>query len=946
LYGGVDEPNQPEFIRSFTQFLNMQPLSSLRPIVCAAAIALSFSAAAEDTYYNVLLGSLQLTEGALPISSRSPGASFDSASVMHSYAVLDGPGEAYLHEPNRFPWLSEDRDQPDDPPRILIRAPQGADITGRLFVPQTNFNSMLALKFKIPASAATPDAKKVFYIEKSRYYRSLQEQNIPGSAWFRHQAQDASRLAGVTNIEPPPFMGATRRRPPEVEDAYDLFTGGRALSENLQLDRVLPGTKPADQTVPLTNITGITVREMNWKELLKDAKPELDPLANYIPADQHVIFFPSFQAMMQMIDEADTNGTPVLQLLEPRAEDVNSRARYQKQLCLGLTEISRVIGPQLISSAAFTGSDPFLRVGTDLAVLFETRDPAMLTTLLQTQQKSIQKLNPEAQSVKGSIADVAYSGVVSADRSVCSYIATFSNVVYVSNSKVQLENLLRVAKGSEPRLSSQDDYRFFRNQYPRAKGGETAFVVLTDATIRRWCGPRWRIADARRTFVAGAMTELQAAHLDEITAGSARDPVVTSSLDTPAGREFRLSRSGITSPAYGSLNFMTPIAELPITNVTPAEKASYERWRDSYQRNWRQFFDPIAIRFSLAADRVSTELTVTPLIASSDYADLIRLVSGTEIAAGAGDPHTNALFHFLFAINTESKPVQEASNFAISMAPGLKANPLAWLGQSIAVYADDDPFWIQLTDATNAENFLEHNYNKLPVALHFEVKNPLKLAAFLTAAHAFVDQSAPGMTAWQNQEYNGQPYVKVESKTSNGSNDEPEPTIYYAAAPRSLIVTMNESLLKRALDRQAALVAASNAPAVMPWPGKSIAVAAQRRFFDALQLLARDSYQKQLQTLAWSNLPILNEWKRMFPDKDPVALHEQVWGTKLLCPGGGSYVWNSKWATMESTVFGHPGEPKTNTPRTLADIQSAEMGVTFENGGLSAKATLIRGATK
>ena len=80
--------------------------------------------------------------------------------------------------------------------------------------------------------------------------------------------------------------------------------------------------------------------------LSKDLKPQLDPLAAYVPFDQHALLFPTFSAMSEMIDEADAAGTPVLQMLEPRSEDANSRGRYQKQLCLELSEISRLLGPQ------------------------------------------------------------------------------------------------------------------------------------------------------------------------------------------------------------------------------------------------------------------------------------------------------------------------------------------------------------------------------------------------------------------------------------------------------------------------------------------------------------------------------------------------------------------------------------------------------------------------
>jgi len=46
---------------------------------------------------------------------------------------------------------------------------------------------------------------------------------------------------------------------------------------------------------------------------------------------------------------------------------------------------------------------------------------------------------------------------------------------------------------------------------------------------------------------------------------------------------------------------------------------------------------------------------------------------------------------------------------------------------------------------------------------------------------------------------------------------------------------------------------------------------------------------------------------------------------------------------MESTVFGHPGKPKAGDfTSPLAALLNANLGVTFENQGLTAKATLGR----
>ena len=119
-----------------------------------------------------------------------------------------------------------------------------------------------------------------------------------------------------------------------------------------------------------------------------------------------------------------------------------------------------------------------------------------------------------------------------------------------------------------------------------------------------------------------------------------------------------------------------------------------------------------------------------------------------------------------------------------------------------------------------------------------------------------------------------------------------------------------------------------------------------RSFVPTLEALFRDEFRPAQQRLAWSNLPILNEWKRRYPAQDPVKLHEQFWHTTLVCPGGGHYVWNEQWQTMESTVYGHPAQPKPGPESILpvANITSANFGLTFENQGLSAKAVLERTA--
>ena len=85
--------------------------------------------------------------------------------------------------------------------------------------------------------------------------------------------------------------------------------------------------------------------------------------------------------------------------------------------------LARAIGPQLISSVAITGSDPYLSSGSDLAVIFETKDGAALSKLLWTQLNVSKKAHSNVEMMKGDVAGVAYEGARSADRRLCSCTA-------------------------------------------------------------------------------------------------------------------------------------------------------------------------------------------------------------------------------------------------------------------------------------------------------------------------------------------------------------------------------------------------------------------------------------------------------------------------------------------------------------------------------------------
>jgi len=399
-----------------------------------------------------------------------------------------------------------------------------------------------------------------------------------------------------------------------LASTYDLFTGGRAISENLQFDRTLPQRAANETPVKIDSLQGITINEIDWKPLVKDAKPELDPLANKLPADQHVVFFPSFQAALAVADETKQHDTPVLRLAQPRSEDAGVVDRYQRQLGLPLSTLARLLGPSLVKSVALTGSDPSFPLGTDVAVLLETPQPATLGKVLLGRIAMAAADVKDAKAVGGTIDGLAYQGFVSPDRALSSYVARLDGAVVVTNSTYQLQQLATVRGGKAKSLAELPEYAFFRIRYPRENAGrmptprgdaeESALIFLSDATIRRWCGPRWRIADSRRTCARAVLAELQASQLEALVRHKVEPGPIHTDLPILGGGTLRLEPAGVVSSEYGTLNFMTPIAEMPLEEVTKTEADAYQAWRDGYQRNWTWAFDPIGLRISLGKQKL------------------------------------------------------------------------------------------------------------------------------------------------------------------------------------------------------------------------------------------------------------------------------------------------------------------------------------------------------
>ena len=690
---------------------------------------------------------------------------------------------------------------------------------------------------------------------------------------------------------------------------FDLFSGARAIGENLSLDYgvlMRDEDEVAGEMVKVDGIKGITVAGMDFGKLLGDSKPKLDGLSGLVPFDQHGFYFREFTGMLDLFDRLDGYGTKALMMSGEDGVDYRVRARYERQLCIGGDVFSRLVGPSVIKSVAVTGSDLYFKGGTDIAVLFEGFGGERLSQALRA-RRGLGGNAEGAEQVSGKVGGVEYEGLVSGDREVCSYQIRLGDVVVVSNSLAQLERIVKVKQGKIKGMDSGDDYRFFRKKYVMGGEGEAGFFVLPDEAIRRWCGPRWRIGQARR---AQAYRRLVGENFGRMMTNHELWEMGNEYGDGDFNKLPLLGRRKHVEGGvdYGSVTFLTPVIELGIDEVTMQEKKGYERWRVGFESGWRGVFDPIAVRLGFEGKVMKGAVSVMPVKGEAEgmlnTQMLMNFFKEGELRGSVGDPHVGTLMHIGLALGENSFFRSFAENMMVREGGGkLSVKSFDWIGDGVSVYADsDDSFWEELE---KIDHFKEKTrrikeFQDLPIGLTFEVKNHVKLGLFLAGAKAVMGDVSGDHMDFKEMTYRGKGYTRLWHRR------EDRYFLHYYIGDGLLTFSLNERVIKRAIDRD--LMKAGGKQVVggdRKWLGKHVGA-----YFDAKGMVKINAMMSQMgvsgqRETSFANLPILNEWKRLYPGRDPVAVHEDVFGVKLSCPGGKGYVWNEKYQTMESAVFGN-----------------------------------------
>ena len=736
------------------------------------------------------------------------------------------------------------------------------------------------------------------------YYARLADEDAPGWAIFREFQYhfddilcEILKRSGVETTRREGFRVAAQRRVREEFDAvsqqFHLFSGTSVIRRNLDLYTMPDFSDENARTIDIDSITGITVAEVDWKILLAEQgnpTPKLDPLARYVPEDQHFVVFPSAVAAMKVLDAVVKSGLTALSTPIPMLNETTSGAdsilveRYLSQLGLTHEVLEKLATSPHIKTVGITGSDPYFKEGTDIAVLLETDEPVQLVAVFTK----------------------------SSGRAVVEQID--ANTVLLTNSAYQVERIKSTVKSNKS-LAVLDEFRYFRDRYKIDDADETAFIFLSDATIRRWCSARWRIGQARRLQQQVRLAEITTEWLGEIVHRNINGSKIVSPFNegspfTPAllaEYRYTLSNDGVEHVLYGTFTHLTPIAELRLDKVSEAEKAAYEHWREDYEATWSGVFDPIGIRLTLGKNVVKTDLTVLPLnlTSLSEFGMFLSSVEGSKLVPAT--PHYDIPMQFIAALNTNSKIFQDGEESAQQLDERFT---LSWIGNFFSVYFDEDPFWEALAkhieQYRDDEDFDPASVDgglAVPVVLEIDSADKEKLVDFIDSATEAMIAFSLGSFTVRRLKHGEIPYLSLRERNTGSFGG--KLSLFIAVEEKRLLVSLNENTLKRALDRRSEIKA--------EWLGTNLGMKLDARAVGVLDMFLKSSLDTETQRNVARYRELFALYKLRYPQVDAIEIHERLFGERLLKP--------------EEIVC----------PSPLTGIQTAEFGITFENGGLRAR---------
>lgn len=332
----------------------------------------------------------------------------------------------------------------------------------------------------------------------------------------------------------------------------------------------------------------------------------IEETARHVPPECFYLRFGSFSNYLWFRDLSQLYGGDITDMISVRGVNDGGTQLIENQLCMKLTDLSRLLGATVVEDQAIIGTDLFLSEGASLGVMIKSKNRFLLETSIGAERTSKLKAEPEAKLTEEKIAGHTVSLLSTPDNRLRSFLAIDGDWFFVTNSRRLVERFYAVADG-ETSLGDTLEFQLARRLMPVDRD-DTLFAYFSPAMLRGMVGPKYQIELRRRLHSHADISLLRLARMAAAAEGqplTAIDQLVAEGY-LPMGFGLRPDGSGplilgdsgsgdvIVDSQRGARGTFMPIADMPLVSVTQEEADWYQRRADYFTENWHQI-DPIMV---------------------------------------------------------------------------------------------------------------------------------------------------------------------------------------------------------------------------------------------------------------------------------------------------------------------------------------------------------------
>lgn len=586
-----------------------------------------------------------------------------------------------------------------------------------------------------------------------------------------------------------------------------------------------------------------------------------------------------------------------------------------------------------------TGSDFYVAEGTDLTLILKTTNAEPINTRLKTWIAEARQQQADAEDRSFSYRGVQIFARYTPSRTISSFAVQHEDQFIVSNSHVGIRRIVDTIQGRLPSLAAAADYQYITALHPPGEEADKGYLYLSDAFLRYLFSPGFKIGERRRKQSMNHLVMLNNAslfwrleygttpqNLEELIEGRfiGRDKLIC-----PQGGAYSFDPVSDTSvnSVFNRIKYLTPIRELNVLKISAAEEKEYGRYRTRYEGYWKDYFTPLALRFSTEGT-FNVEYCLLPFQNSVHWTGVRDLLSTEQARPLVLHPPAKSVIasaDLLSAGETIRDTLRGLPGVAAVLQDDPTLTDLNWLGDHASVNFCDthaiveiDPmrlkpitFPLPMTSLQQSVIAAGVFATTSPVYIAVDVEDSDKADRFLKMLTSRVflhEQSTSGEITSELDSYRLPAYRDHNICVVSFRLYVARLRLYLCAVKNQLIIATAPDILKEVIDASLLDVPDRTENAQI---AVRLRLSAMQRFRDDLRIYWEEHVRRASHRNIMPIYTLIHLYGVSIDEVD--GLSDAKYGVTYFCPDG-DYEYDAQRDQVTSTVYGNREDARQEVP--------------------------------